>query len=82
MVDNVEFGKIKIFLVAIIGLCAPIAQTGAFVDEVPRWLAIIATMLTSGAGMTLAYLVKPPKEEDFGKKKNPLNLNKENQDDY
>lgn len=66
---EVEFGKIKIFLVAIIGLCAPIAQTGAFVDEVPRWLAIIATMLTSGAGMTLAYLVKPPKDF-FDKSKN------------
>jgi hypothetical protein len=62
MQGNVEFGKVKIALVALVGLCAPIAQTGAFADEVPRWLTILATVITSGAGVVLAYLLKPPSE--------------------
>lgn len=64
MNSPVEFGRIKILLIGIIGFFAPVAQSGAFVDDVPRWVTVIATCLTSGAGFLLAYLVKPPKEKN------------------
>lgn len=53
----VEYGKLKMFLVALQGLLYPFSTPMA--DALPHWVRMVAACLQGGAMALFAYLLKP-----------------------
>lgn len=61
---NVEYGKLKMVLIATIGLLSPITAAGAKWSFLPDWLLLLCMCVTGGCTSLLAYTLKPPTSMD------------------
>lgn len=57
---NVEYGKLKMVLIATIGILSPIVAAGAKWSFLPDWFLLLCMCLSTGCSTLLAYTLKPP----------------------